>query len=186
VFDGRDQERATVLEREAIEYLTERIALQVTAEGGHLSAYERSLLVNRGATEDDDGPEESDARALVRLTGFLRRSYLAQQTAEARRQMLEAGIASANSESYMSAIVRGAGLHSPLRARLLPLRSSALILVLAGPGVGALLTAAVLLWGAASGSDIRPGTRSGMAGLAVMVGGLGLHLLAVWRNDRRA
>jgi hypothetical protein len=168
-----------VLPSEAIHFLVEKINGRATVEGRALSAGERRLLA-----QPDAEAEESDEGACGRLAGLLRRSYVS-ASRELRRQFREACEALTNDGSILAEVVQLSGLASPVRARLLPYRGVGLFLVLAVPGVAALLAAAVLLWVAATGGRVSPDMRATVGVFGIAFVGFGAHLLNVWRTDRR-
>jgi hypothetical protein len=170
---------------EATQLLLERINSRALAEGRAMSQQERRLL---SEGPDSDGPPddyEPDWHFFDEMAGLLRRSYEKEPDAEARRVFVQACRTVAAGDNNLSWLVRTAGLSSPARTRLLPFRRPGLFVLLAIPGVGALLTAVGLFWGAVVGRRIAPDMRSTMVVMGAVLGGFGLHLLGVWRKDRR-
>ena len=172
-------------EREATSVLLEKMSSRALAEGRPISEAERRLLVEGPESEEVVGDEEPEPRFFDEMAGLLRRSFEEQQDPESRRMFQEACRTAAGVDYNLGWTVRRVGLHSPKSVWLLPVRRLGLLLLLAVPGVGAILTSVGLLWGAAVGTKISPDMRSTMAGVAVVLGGFGVHLLSVWWRDRR-
>jgi len=186
VFDGLERRRSVLTaEREATRLLLEKMSSRALAEGRPISETERRLLVEGPDSDDLVEDEEPEPHFFEEMVGLLRRSFEEQRDPESRRIFQAACRTVANVDHNLGWTVRRVGLHSPKLVWLLPLRRSGLFLLLAFPGVGALLISVGLLWGAAVGKKISPDMRSTMAVVAVVLSGLGVHLLSVWWKDRR-
>jgi hypothetical protein len=172
-------------EQAATRLLIEKISSRALAEGRPISERERRLLMEGPDSEYAAEDDEPEPQFFDEMVGLLRRSFEEQRDSESRRVFQESCRTVASLDFNLSWLVRRVGLHSHKLVWLLPLRRTGLFLLLAVPGMGALLTSVGLLWGAAFVQKIAPDMRSIMAGVAVVLGGFGVHLLSVWWRDRQ-
>ena len=170
---------------EARRYLVERINERALAEGRVMSAQERRLLSEGPDSDETPDEVEPDTHFFDEMVGVLRRSYEDEPDVEARRVFVEACRTVAADDNNLSWLVRAAGLSSSARTRLLPFRRVGLFMLLALPGGVALLAGVGLLLSAATGSKIEASARSAMVATGIVLAGFGVHLLSVWRRDRR-